>query len=144
MGIPLSKLIDQIGTAVQNANAMLEQRAVAAYLGQGYEGVPSEEGGETEFEPVSYTINIPSSGGKKQLKVPVTALMHHSSLQLEQVDVKLRFVVEEGEADEIIVSPKSSADAKDSFSMSELSLQFKSVQLSEGTARINNHYIQNL
>lgn len=144
MGIPLSKLIDHIGTAVQNANAMLEQRAVAAYLGQGYEGGPSEEDGETEFEPVSYTINIPSSGGKKQLKVPVTALMHHSSLQLEQVDVKLRFVVEEGEADELIVSPKSSADAKDSFSMSELSLQFKSVQLSEGTARINNHYIQNL
>lgn len=76
--------------------------------------------------------------------MPVTALMHHSSLQLEQVDVKLRFVIEEGEEDEIIVSPKSSADTKDGFSMSELSLQFKSVQLSEGTARINNHYIQNL
>lgn len=70
--------------------------------------------------------------------------MHHSSLQLEQVDVKLRFVVEEGEEDEIIVSPKTSADTKDSYSMSELSLQFKSVPLSEGTARINNHYIQNL
>lgn len=144
MGIPLSKLIDNIGTAVQNANAMLEQRTVAAYLGQGYEGVRSKENSETEFEPVSYTINIPSPNGKKQLKVPVTALMHHSSLQLEQVDVKLRFVIEEGKEDEIIVSPKSSADTKDSFSMSELSLQFKSVQLSEGTARINNHYIQNL
>lgn len=144
MGIPLSKLIDNIGTAVQNANVMLEQRAVAAYLGQGYEGVTSEDDSETEFEPVSYTINIPSANGKKQLKVPVTALMHHSSLQLEQVDIKLRFVVEEGEMDEIIVSPKFSAGTMDSFSMSELSLQFKSVQPSEGTARINNHYIQNL
>lgn len=39
MGIPLSNLIDNIGTAVQNANAMLEQRAVAAYLGQGYDSI---------------------------------------------------------------------------------------------------------
>lgn len=38
MGIPLSKLIDNIGTAVQNANAMLEQRTVAAYLGRGMKG----------------------------------------------------------------------------------------------------------
>ncbi|MGN0141189.1 MAG: DUF2589 domain-containing protein [Roseburia sp.] len=143
MAISLSNLIEQIGTAVQDANAMLEQRALVAYLGQGYERV-TENGDEEEFVPVSYTIQIPSAGEKRKLQVPITALMHHNSLQLVQVDVKLRFLPEEGENGELMISPQPMAENSSAYSLSELSLQFGTTAPAEGTARIHNRQIQNL
>lgn len=142
MGILLSDLIENVGTAVLNANAAIEQTAVAAYLGQGYERV-SNDGGE-EYIPVSYTISVPSVAGNKKLNVPVTALMNHSSMRLEQVDVKLRFVVEEDEGKDVAISVGTPKDLKDNYSMSELALQFKSAIPSEGIARVNNRHIQTL
>ena len=142
MAISLSGLIEQIGTAVQDANAMLEQRAAAAYLGQGYERITGNDG-EEEFVPVSYTIQILSAGERK-LQVPVTALMHHNSLQLAQVDVKLRFLPEEGENGELLISPQPMDENLSAYSFSELSLQFGTTAPAEGTARIHNRHIQNL
>lgn len=144
MGVALSTLIENIGVSVQNANASIEQVAVAAYLGQGYDRVKQEQGDLEEYVPVGYAIRIPTASGEKQINVPVTALMHHTSLKLEQVDVKLKFVVEESSDEEIMVSVKSSNDPKDSFSMSELSLQFKSAPPAEGMARVNNRHVQTL
>ncbi len=143
MGIALSSLIERIGVSVQHANAMIEQTAVAAYLGQGYE-VKKEDGKGEEYIPVSYALRIPTAEGEKQVNVPVTALMHHNSLKLEQVDIKLKFLIEEGDGEDLVVSVKPLEDVKDSFSMSELSLQFKSAPPAEGTARVNNRHVQTL
>lgn len=143
MGIALSSLIEQIGISVQKANALIEQTSVAAYLEQGYEKSSNMEDDAVTFVPVSYTINIPSPEGKKQLHVPVTALMHHTSLKLEQVDVNLKFLIEEKQKEDIIVS----LEPTNTFSAavtSELSLQFKNTPPTEGMARIDQRHIQTL
>lgn len=143
MGISLSSLIEQIGISVQKANALIEQTSIAAYLEQGYEK-SSKTGNDAEtFVPVSYTINIPSSSEKKQIHVPVTALMHHTSLKLEQVDVNLKFMIEESKKEDIIVSLKP-ADISSETVASELSLQFKNTPPAEGMARIDQRHIQTL
>lgn len=139
--ISLSDLISQIGISVQNANAAIEQVALAAYLGQGYDRAFNQEMSQEEFTPISYTLHIPTPAGKKQINVPVTALMHHTSLKLEQVDVKLKFQIEKSEEDTIYVSVKPSVNPEESV-MNELSLQFKSSPPAEGMARIDQHQVQ--
>lgn len=143
MGVALSDLIEQIGLSVQKANALMEQMAVAAYLGQGYENERNGDDGEEEFVPVRFAIRVPDAAGEKTIQAPVTALMHHTSLKLEQVDVKLRFLIEESKEDAVMVSLKSPEDAAYSV-LSELSLQFKSAPPAEGMARVDYHHVQAL
>lgn len=146
MGIPLSKLMEDIGSAVQKANTAIEQYAAAAYLAQGYAESKerTDHTNETMYEPITYMLNIPTAGGKKKIQVPATALMHHSSLQLEQVDVKLRFALEQSEGEEVLVRVKDAGTAGEADMVSELSMQFKTAPPAEGTARIENRHIQTL
>ncbi len=145
MGVPLSKLITDVGLAVQNANAAIERYAAEAYLVQGY--VPQDIDGtdeKPEYHPVTYRLNIPTAGGKKAVDVPATALMNHTTLSLEQVDVRLKFVLEESTGEEVMVRVKSTGNAKEMYSVSELAMQFKTSPPSEGTARVENRHIQSL
>lgn len=146
MGIALSKLMKDIGTAVQNANAAIEERAVDVYLNQGYRRGKEmgEDGGTSFYTPVTYTLGLPAGGGNKKLEVPATALMHHSTLQLEQVNVKLRFLIEESDGEEVEVKVKSEGDDSDMYSVSELSMQFRTAPPAEGTARVENHHLRAL
>lgn len=145
MGAPLSKLITDVGLAVQNANAAIERYAAEAYLVQGY--VPQDIDGtdeKPEYHPVTYRLNISTAGGKKAVDVPATALMNHTTLSLEQVDVRLKFVLEESTGEEVMVRVKSTGNAKEMYSVSELAMQFKTSPPSEGTARVENRHIQSL
>lgn len=143
MGIALSDLIETMGRAVQNANTVVEQAAAAAYLGQGYEMRDSAEGSK-EYIPICYTIHIPSVPEEKQVQVPVTALLHHTSLRLEQVDIKLKFRVEDCREDDMIVSVVSSDNGVGSEVLSEMALQFKNEPPAEGMARVNQYQTQTL
>lgn len=68
--------------------------------------------------------------------------VQNANAAIEQVDVKLKFLLEEGGEDGVMMAVKSPEDMRDGFSMSELSLQFKSTPSAEGMARINNRYVQ--
>lgn len=145
MGVPLSKLITDVGMAVQNANVEIEKYAAEAYLIQGY--IPKELNGtdeKPEYHPVTYKMSIPTTEGRKAVEVPATILMNHSTLSLEQVDVKLKFILEESTGEEVMVKVKSAGGAKDMYSVSELDMQFKTSPPSEGTARVENQHIQSL
>lgn len=141
MGMELSDLIERIGIAVQNANSAIEQVAVAAYLGQSYDRV--NDAGQDKYTPVSFQVSVPTAAGEKKVNVPVTALMHHTSLRLEQVDVNLKFQIEEDSGDRVMVSVKSPKHPEAS-TLNELSLQFKSAPPAEGMARIDHHHVQAL
>jgi hypothetical protein len=146
MSIPLSALIKIIGIAVQKANQAIEESAANIYLEQGYE-INRESVNDSEAAictPISYTLHLPSSAGTpRKISVPVTALLHNTSLQLESVEVKLKFMIEEAE-DEIAVTVKPEGDAGSAFSYSELSLQFKNTPSAEGMARITQRHLQSL
>jgi hypothetical protein len=89
MGIPLSKLIEDIGIAVQKANRAIEENAAAIYLRQAYRPKDGDNTGGTEaYIPVSYTLYTPGGDGfQKPVNVPLTVLMHNTTLQLESVNV---------------------------------------------------------
>lgn len=146
MGIALSKLMEDIGNSVQNANAAIERYAAEVYLAQGYAKMKADEQNMTgkTYEPITYKLNLTTAGGKKKIEVPVTALMQHSSLQLEQVNVKLRFSIEEGDGEEVRVRVNAPGEEKDSELISELSMQFRTAPPAEGVARIENRHIQTL
>lgn len=152
MVIPLSKLMEDISRSVQNSNFLLEQMAAEMYLQSGYQktkaqgenGASSDENAEEVLVPVTYSMRIPAAGKEKELKVPATALMHHSTMQLEQVDVSLRFSVS-GHTEEqgILVDVKSKL-LENSDKVSEMKLRYQRDSASEGVARVETHHYQNL
>lgn len=137
MGIPFSKLIEDIGIAVQRANDAVERSALESYLQQGYVQTNEADG---MFKPLELVLNLPSNSQEAQIKVPVAALVHNTSMKLEQVDVKLKFRPSGGE--ELMVDTDNLNE--DDESLSELTLQFKNHSAAEGIARVNNRHVQRL
>lgn len=153
MSIPLSKLLEDISRSVQNSNFLLEQMSADMYLQSGYQkagntdgksGVSSSENDGDVLVPVTYSLRITTAGKAKELKVPATALMHHSTMQLEQVDVSLRFSVSgHTEEDGILVDVKPKP-LENSERISEMKLSYHRDSASEGISRVETHHYQNI
>ena len=137
MAVPFKQLLEDISVAITNANQIMETHALDNYMVQGYQKEQGAEQTET-YSPQNINISIPQNGEKK---IPVTALMHNSTMRLEQVDVKLKFHLEEKDG-ELMASCVNSEAADES--LNEMTLQFKNSPTPEGVARINNHYIQSI
>jgi hypothetical protein len=152
MSITLSKLVNNIGLAVQKANSAIEGSAAELYLKQGYQinadngvdGGPSAGASLCELTPLTYTIRMPSAGADKDLIVPATVLVHNTSLRLDSVEVKVKFFLDEDNGDDVLISLKPGNDGENGERISELSLSFKSSPPPEGSARITNMHIQKL
>lgn len=158
MGILLSTVIRNIGIAVQNANRMIEIAAKESYFAGGYVKRPKPDAEtaqpqtkyDREYSPVMYTIHLPEkepgTDKKKQLQVPVTALIHNTSLQLEQVEIKLKFYITEetGKNNGDMSISFSNKNSKDLQGLSEMTLHFNNAQTPEGVARVNNRHVQTL
>lgn len=152
VSIPLSKLMEDISRSVQNSNFLLEQMASEMYLQNGYQKEPVHQGDEPDSAngntevliPVTYSIRINTPGDQKELKVPATALMHHSTMQLEQVDVSLRFSISGETEDQGILVDVKSKLLENSDKISEMKLHYQRDSASEGIARVENRHCQNL
>ena len=144
MAVELSKLMEAIGIAVQNANLAIEGKTAETYLKQGYKIEKKEDENKEVYVPITCDLNIASGNDTKTLKVPITVLIHHTSLQLEQVDVKLNFILEESNEEKLMVRIGSLENNESSYCTSQLSMQFKTAPPAEGTARLENKYIQTL
>lgn len=152
MVIPLSKLMEDISRSVQNSNFLLEQMSAEMYLRTGYQkqGAPAENGGSSDKNekdvliPVTYSLRVATAGKEKELSVPATALMHHSTMQLEQVDVSLRFSVSGHTEDQGILVDVKSKLLENSEKISEMKLRYQRDSASEGIARVETHHYQNL
>ena len=152
MSIPLSKPMEDISRSVQNSNFLLEQMASEMYLQNGYQknlvhgekGTDFANGAKEVLVPVTYSIRLNAPGENKELKVPATALMHHSTMQLEQVDVTLRFSVSGETGDQGILVDVKSKLLENSDKISEMKLHYQRDSASEGIARVENRHYQNL
>lgn len=152
VSIPLSKLMEDISRSVQNSNFLLEQMASEMYLQNGYQknlvhgenGTDFANGAKEVLVPVTYSIRLNAPGENKELKVPATALMHHSTMQLEQVDVTLRFSVSGETGDQGILVDVKSKLLENSDKISEMKLHYQRDSASEGIARVENRHYQNL
>jgi hypothetical protein len=139
MGIALSKLIDSIGIGVQKANKAIESAAAELFLKNSYEGmteVPEHREGEsTNLFPINYLLHL-AAREKGPVTVPSVSLLHNNSMQLESVEMTLRFVIEDRKDEEIYVSVKPEPDTEKTEPLSELKLKFKTTPPTEGETRM--------
>ncbi len=142
MSISLNKLLSGVSIAVQQANTAIDLYASNTYMESGYDivGVDSEN----KLQPKTYKIVLPN--GKEEINVPKPILMNHKSIQLEEVDFKIKIALAENEINpddgDLLVDVKSENDNSDFIS--EINLHFKSIPTPEGTARIQSKYLQDL
>lgn len=162
MSVLLSDVLKEMSKAVQTANFILDHMSADAYISQGYKkdnNMTQSNGPEYPsyanhgvLTPLTYSINLPispqnnnqeQSVESKQLNIPITALFHHSTMQLEEVDVTIRFesedIVEEG----LMVNLKSENTSNEN-NVNKITLHYKKSSAPEGIARMDNYHCQNM
>lgn len=162
MPVLLSDVLKEMSKAVQTANFILDQMSADMYISQGYrkdERTVRENGAGSLSDvdndvltPITYSINLPiatqadnqeKTVESKQVNIPITALFHHNTMQLEEVDVTIRFesedIVEEG----LMVNLKSE-NAPDENSVNKITLHYRKNPAPEGIARMDTYHCQNL
>lgn len=150
MQLELSALLSQLGQAVQEAQDHLERQGVERYCsyftpaarGAGEDGKVT---GPAPLRPVSHRFAIPDgAGGMSQVEVPEAALVQHSTMALDTVQVRLNVLPTLREEDgAVLVEVGPSGEGVDG-AYSQLELTFHSGPSAEGIARVNQKTIQTL
>ncbi len=150
MQLELSTLLSQLGQAVQEAQDHLERQGVERYCSYFAPAVQAsaEEGGAVmaaPLRPVSHRFAIPDgAGGTNQIEVPEAALVQHSTMALDTVQVRLNVLPALREEDgAVLVEVGPSGEGVDG-AYSQLELTFRSGPSAEGVARLNQKAIQTL
>lgn len=142
MSISLNKLLSGVSIAVQQANTFIDVYSSDTYMENGYDTVGADS--ENKVIPKTYKIILPNS--REEISVPKSVLMNHKSIQLDEIDFKIKIALSENEIDpnngELFVDVKSENDKSDF--VSEINLHFKSAPTPEGTARIQSKYLKDL
>ncbi len=150
MQVELSALLSQLGQAVQEAQDYLERQGVTRYCsyftpaGQ----TPGEDGkvaAPAPLRPVSHRFALPDgTGGTSQVEVPEAALVQHSTMALDTVQMRLNVLPAVREEDgAVVVEVGPSGEGVDG-AYSQLELTFRSGPCAEGAARVSQKAIQTL
>lgn len=142
MSISLSKLLSDVSISVQKANTLIDMYMSDTYIENGYDTLASDS--KDKIKPKAYKIVM--LNGQDEISVPKSILMNHKSIQLDEIDFKIKVALSEDEIDpnngDLLVDIKSDND--NSNLVSEINLHFKSAPTPEGTARIQSKYLQDL
>ncbi len=133
MAVLLSDLLESISTAVNNANSALEEVALAQYIERGYER-QSEA-----YKPLTFSLSM--RDGNEVRHIPLSALVHNTSMRLETVDVKLKLKIYEQDGKMMADCKPSGADDR---VIDEMNLQFRNASPVEGIAKITDNHLKEL
>ena len=143
MAVQLENLLCNISNAVCNANKIMETIALEQYMEQGYQESPfTAANGISPLEPITLDLALNGNTDSNDIqRIPITALMHNTTMRLEQVDLKLKFKMFEQDG-KIMVDcmPHHSTDA----SLDEMNLQFKNSASAEGISRITDAHMKQI
>lgn len=139
MAILLNELLKEISSAISSANYIMEETALDQYMAQGYQKEKTDNGLEDCYSPL--TFNIALQDGTETRRIPIAALVHNTTMRLEQVDMKLKFNMYEQDGG-IMVSCMP-AGAQDT-TLDEMTLQFKNTASPEGIAKITDNHIKKI
>lgn len=152
--VSLKAVLADISAAVQNANFTLDSLSAEMYLEQGYEerkNAPDDavEKLSRDLVPIVYSVDLspeepvqPVKAARK-LNIPATSLLHHGTMQLDDVDVTLRFAMNSRTETDLMVDLKPEI-SKGAENISEMKLHFKRSEAPEGMARVETHHYQKL
>lgn len=142
MSISLSKLLSDVSISVQKANTNIDMFTSSTYIENGYDVLSSDS--ENVIKPKTYKIVM--LNGQEEINVPKSVLMNNKSIQLDEIDFKIKVALAENEINsnngDLLVDVKPEND--NSCFISEINLHFKSVPTPEGTARIQSKYLQDI
>ncbi len=140
MQLELSALMSQLGQAVQEAQDYLERQGVERYCSYFTPAVQaSGEDGPAPLRPVSHRFALP---GGDPLEVPEAALVQHTAMALDTVQLRLNVLPAVREEDgAVMVEVGPSGEGVDG-AYSKLELTFRSGPCAEGIARVNQKAIQ--
>lgn len=133
MAILLNDLLGQLSQSICYANQIMEKTSLQQYMDQGYAKR------ENNYQPVTFSLSL--NRESEQYDIPVTALMHNSSMKLEQVEVKLKFLLEEQNG-QIMVECRG--DKASEGKLSEMTLSFHNTPASEGAGKITDHHLKTI
>lgn len=137
MAILFKELMQEIGTAISTANDYIEENELNQYKQQGYQLANGEE---NAYVPLTFNMILQDDGGIH--KIPVSALMHNSTMKLEQVDLKIKFQLYEENGDIMVECAKDGRLSDKDYD--EMNLQFRNCTASEGISRVTNQYIKKI
>lgn len=108
-------------------------------MDQGYKKESVGDGLGDCYKPL--ILNIALQDDSEICKIPVSALVHNTTMRLEQVDMKQKFYMLE-QSGEIMVSCMP-AGAQDS-TLDEITLQLKNTASPERIAKITDNHIKKI
>ena len=136
MRVPLSELVSGLGQAVQQAQDQLERQSAQRFCAC-FSPAGSADGGAV-LSPRSRRFLLPDgAGGVRELEAPEAALLSHTALSLDTVQICLNIcpaLDEEGGGLLVEVGP---AGAAAEAGTGRLELTFRGAPPSEGIARVN-------
>ena len=138
MRVALETLLSSIGRAVQESQTYLERQAVESYCGY-FHPLERPEGG-APLTPTLQSFQLPDGkGGYRVVEVPRSALVHHNSMVLDTVQVRLHVHPELEETGGIQVEVGPGEQGPEAGDVLELT--FRTCPMAEGIARVNQRTV---
>lgn len=139
MAVLLKELLGEISSAINNANYELEKAALRQYIAQGYEETQNNVIQGQSYTPL--TFNMALQDGSEIHKIPVSALVHNTTMRLDKVDLTLRFKMFD-QGGEVMV--ECAPAGKDDNTLDEMTLRFRNSVSPEGISKITDEYLKKL
>ena len=140
MKIALETLLSSVGQAVQESQTCLERQAMETYCR--YFHPIEQEGGAGPLTPTVQSFQLPDGkGGYRLVEVPHPALVHHNTMALDTVQVRLHIKSEVEDTGTVMVEVGPDGQ-KEEAEGDVLELTFRAGPMAEGTARVNQRMIE--
>lgn len=139
MAVLLKELLGEISSAITNANYEMEKAALQQYITQGYEETQNKAIQGQSYIPI--TFNMALQDGMEIHKIPVSALIHNTTMRLDKVDVTLRFKMFDQNGDIMVECVPA---GRDDQTLDEMTLRFRNSVSPEGISKITDEYLKKL
>ena len=143
----LESLLAEIGRSIKWAVDATDHFGLQSFMDQ-FEETKDANGNTTGIQPKTVQIPLPKPDGTYEPReIPTAALLHHSSLQIEDVRIKLHVEIteaEEGKPLRCAMRAARGEEARDKESisptMAEIEVGFKRGDPAEGLARASSEF----
>ena len=132
----INELLNNIGTAVQEAHKAIEQNSADFFLERYFER-NEEDKSVSSYTPKMIQIKIPDPDGERTICAPMATLVNHGCLNIDSIKLNLNIdMLEQGENDFAISPAKGGGDEG---KVGKLEIVFKYSDTAEGVSRVDTH-----
>ncbi|MDO5558491.1 MAG: DUF2589 domain-containing protein [Oscillospiraceae bacterium] len=134
----LEDLISSVSSSVRQAQSSVEKNNVKQYVDTYFKKLKDSDGSLT---PVTKAFKIKSSDSSK-IDVPLVSLVNHSTVTLDQVNIKMNVIMSVNSSNQIEAALTASSDNCETNMASEIELIYKQKDPAEGLARVTQETLK--